>query len=540
MTAARGAPRMRATARTRSHAPECTLTGPAGHPADRVRATVCRDRRAWRRAALGAIVVVLAAVVSGVGGVANGAGAQSGTPTSEWPHPGGDLANSRTAVGSTIDRDNVASLTRAWELATPGSLTTALVVVDGTVYTEDSRCVVSAIDLATGQGKWQSASVGFTIGPQGVAVGDGAVFATTPTGAMALEQSNGQVRWKRELTDTPTEGVDIQAQYVNGRVLVATVPVSARVQYQGGDRGVLYALDAKTGEIDWSFDTVGSDDLWGHPELNSGGGAWYPPAVDPKAGLVYWGVANPAPFPGTAEFPNGASRPGRNLYTDSTVALSLKTGKLRWYRQAVAHDIFDQDFVHALVATTDEGGVVVGAGKGGQVLGMDPATGKLRWKTSVGMQKNHDLKELTGATEVMPGTYGGVLTPPATADGVVYVATLNAPATLEPDKTAYFGGSIDTQDGEVVAIDATTGKHRWDTKVPGDPMGGATVVNDLVFTGTYQGQVIALDRSTGKIVATIDVGNGIAGWPAAVGDLLLVPTGTVGRPGTLLAYRVAG
>ena len=70
-------------------------------------------------------------------------------------------------------------------------------------------------------------------------------------------------------------------------------------------------------------------------------------------------------------------------------------------------------------------------------------------------------------------------------------------------------------------------------------MGGATVVNDLVLTGTYQGQVIALDRATGKIVTTIDVGTGIAGWPAVVGDLLLVPTGTVGRPGTLIAYRVA-
>jgi len=491
------------------------------------------------RATVG-VAMLAAAVASAVGGGANGAGAQASAPTSDWPRPGGDLANTRSAVGSTIDGDNVAGLTRAWEATTPGALTTAVVVVGDTIYMQDSRCVVTAIDRATGQVKWQSASVGFTIGPQGVAVGDGAVFATTPTGAMALEQSNGQVRWKHELTDTPTEGVDIQAQYVGGRVLVATVPVSARVQYQGGDRGVLYALDAKTGDIDWSFDTVASDDLWGHPELNSGGGAWYPPAVDRKAGLVYWGVANPAPFPGTAEFPNGASRPGRNLYTDSTVALSLKTGKLRWYRQAVAHDIFDQDFVHALIATTDTGRVVVGAGKGGQVLGMDPATGKLRWKTSVGVQKNHDLKSLTAPTEVMPGTYGGVLTPPATADGVVYVATLNAPATLEPDKTAYFGGSIDTQDGEVVAIDATTGKHLWDTKVPGDPMGGATVVNDLVVTGTYQGQVIALDRKTGKIVTTIDVGNGIAGWPAAVGDLLLVPTGTVGRPGTLIAYRVAG
>jgi outer membrane protein assembly factor BamB len=442
-------------------------------------------------------------------------------------------------VGSTIESSNVAGLTKAWEVTTPGSLTTAVVVVGDTIYMEDSRCVITAIDLATGQVKWQSASLGFTIGPQGVAVGDGAVFATTPTGAFALEQSNGQVRWKQELTDTPTEGVDIQAQYVGGRILVATVPVSARVQYQGGDRGVLYSLDAKTGDIEWMFDTVASPDLWGHPEVNSGGGAWYPPAVDPKAGLVYWGVANPAPFPGTPEFPNGTSRPGRNLYTDSTVALSLKTGKLRWYRQAVAHDIFDQDFVHALIATTDAGRVVVGAGKGGQVLGMDPKTGRLRWKTSVGVHRNHDLEGLSGPTEVMPGTYGGVLTPPATADGVVYVATLNAPATLEPDTTAYFGGSIGTQDGEVVAIDASTGKHLWETKVPGDPMGGATVVNDLVLTGTYQGQVIALDRTNGRIVTTIDVGSGIAGWPAAVGDLLLVPTGTVGRPGKLIAYRAA-
>jgi outer membrane protein assembly factor BamB len=492
--------------------------------------------RAWTRVA--SRVASCAAIAMAVFVSSAGAGAQ--TPASEWPRPGGDLANTRSAVGSTIDGGNVAGLTRAWEATTPGALTTAVVVVGDTIYLEDSRCLVTAVDRATGQVKWRSESFGFTIGPQGVAVGDGAVFATTPTGAIALEQSTGQVRWKQQLTDTPTEGVDIQAQYVGGRVLVATVPVSARVQYQGGDRGVLYALDAETGDIDWLFDTVASDDLWGHPEVNSGGGAWYPPAVDPKAGLVYWGVANPAPFPGTPEFPNGSSRPGRNLYTDSTVALDLKTGKLRWYRQAVAHDIFDQDFVHALIATTDEGRVVVGAGKGGQVLGMEPATGKLRWKTSVGVQKNHDLKSLTGPTEVMPGTYGGVLTPPATADGVVYVATLNAPATLEPDKTAYFGGSIDTQDGEVVAIDATTGKHLWATKVPGDPMGGATVVNDLVVTGTYQGQVIALDRKTGKIVTTIDVGNGIAGWPAAVGDLLLVPTGTVGRPGTLIAYRVAG
>jgi glucose dehydrogenase len=61
-------------------------------------------------------------------------------------------------------------------------------------------------------------------------------------------------------------------------------------------------------------------------------------------------VANPAPFPGTPEWPNGSSRPGPNLYTNSLVALDLATGELAWYHQVVPHDLFDRDQVHALIA----------------------------------------------------------------------------------------------------------------------------------------------------------------------------------------------
>jgi hypothetical protein len=49
-----------------------------------------------------------------------------------------------------------------------------------------------------------------------------------------------------------------------------------------------------------------------------------------------------------------------------------------------------------------------------------------------------------GTTGVWPGTYGGVLTPPATADGIVSVATLHAPSTLHPDQPAYFGRTLGT------------------------------------------------------------------------------------------------
>jgi len=458
-----------------------------------------------------------------------------------WPAPGHDDGNTRAAAGSAIDAANIATLTPAWQVQTPGALTTAVVVVGNTAYAEDDREAVVAVDATTGRTRWQSAPTGFTIGPEGVSVAAGKVFASTPDGVEAVDARTGAVVWKRRLTQTPTSGVDAQPTVVGGRVLIATVPVSPAIQYQGGDRGVLFALDARTGSVDWSFDTVASKTLWGNPAVNSGGGAWYPPAVDPKAGVVYWGTANPAPFPGTAQYPNGSSRPGPNLYTDSTVALKLTTGKLLWYHQAVPHDLFDQDFVNAVLVPLGggAGAVVVGTGKGGQVLGMDPDTGHLRWQTAVGAHENHDLTALTGPTTVLPGTYGGVLTPPAAAGGDVYLAVLNAPSVLNPDKTAYFGGSIGTMNGEIDAIDAATGHRQWVASISGDPTGGATVVNDLVITATYQGQLVAVDRATGRVVWTSTVGHGVSGWPAVAGDELIVPTGTVGTPaGHLIAYRL--
>jgi outer membrane protein assembly factor BamB len=130
-----------------------------------------------------------------------------------------------------------------------------------------------------------------------------------------------------------------------------------------------------------------------------------------------------------------------------------------------------------------------------------------------------------------------LLTPPATADGVVYVATLNAPSTLPPDKPSYFGGSLGTHPGEVVAIDAATGKIVWDTEVPGDPLGGATVVNDLVLTALLDGTVVALARDSGKVVWQHKAGGGINGWLSPAGNTLYVPVGQA-RPPHLLALRL--
>ncbi len=421
-----------------------------------------------------------------------------------------------------------------------GALTTAPVIVGSFVYVEDDAGSVAAIDRTTGRVAWRSPQTGITVGPDGVAVGWGKVFAATRDGVTALDANNGTLVWSRTLTTTPTEGVDTQPTVVDGRVLVATVPVSVGGIYTGDDRGWLFALNASTGATDWAFDTVASPDMWGNPTVNSGGGAWYPPSVDASANRIFWGTANPAPFPGTAQYPNGTSRPGANLYTDSTVALNLSTGHLVWYHQATTHDIFDRDFVHTMIVDipgSSQRKVIVGTGKNGYVLGFDPSSGRLRWRTPVGMHHNGELPALSGPTEVLPGTYGGVLTPPASAGGIVYVPTLNAPDTLYPDQTAYFGGKLGTYPGDMVAINATTGKVVWDTKVPGDPTGAATVVNDLVLTATYQGTLVGIDRSSGRIVLERALPGPVNGWMSVSGSLVIIPVGGA-HPPEVLALRL--
>ncbi|MET0904018.1 MAG: PQQ-binding-like beta-propeller repeat protein [Acidimicrobiales bacterium] len=456
---------------------------------------------------------------------------QSSAPApTDWPTAGFDLSNSRAIAGGDLTTATVGGLTEQWtaDVESLGSLSTVPIVVDGVVYAQGGSGQVAALELATGDTMWLSEPNAFNIGPFGVAVDDTRVYALDGSvGVQALDRETGEQLWATDVTATDTTGIGIQPVVAGDLVIVSSVPVSISGIYTGGDRGVVTALDRETGVVRWEFDTVEGDDLWGNPEVNSGGGAWYPPAVDLERGLVYVGVANPAPFPGTPEHPNGTSRPGDNLYTDSVVALDLATGALEWFHQVIPHDIFDRDQVHAqLVALPDGTDVVVSSGKSGVVVGVDPDDGAPRWTTEVGVHENDDLTELDGPTTVAPGTYGGVLTPPAWADGVVYLAVVNSPVELVPDATAYFGADVSVGEGEVVAVDAATGEVQWATTVPGQPLGAATVVNDLVLTTLLDGTLLALDRESGEIVHSFELGGGTNGWMAVVDDTLVVPLGT--------------
>ena len=485
----------------------------------------------------------------------------------EWVMSGRDYANTRATFDSSIDSSSVDQLGVAWMFEIPGigsygGAASGVVIAGGIVYFQDLRSNVYALDLETGSPIWIHEENQNVLGPNGPAIGYGKVFAQAGTNTIfALDLETGELLWRTGL-EGPTGA---QQPYVyGGYVLTAAVAgeinseaqgnQDARQGYAAGYSGIIYALDHATGEIVWRFQVV-EEGFWGNPNVNGGGGVWYPPAVDTETGVTFWGTGNPAPFPGIVRYPNAASRPGDNLYTNSMVALDGETGEMLWYNQAKPHDLFDLDFQSSPILTTiadgdSERAIVIGSGKMGEVIAYDRETGEELWRTPVGMHQNDDLTEipLDEAITVYPGVWGGVQTPLAYAEGVIFAPVLNLPSVYTANAFGAADGTeavlnttgrINVWEGtsEMVALDATTGDLVWQREFDEPLFSSATVINDLVFTSMYDGTTYALSREDGSIVWTYEPPGGIIAWAAVANDTLILPIGIGSRP-VLLALRL--
>ena len=492
------------------------------------------------------LVVVLAACGGSSSTVASTPTAQPST--SAWPLANYDYSNTRNASGSSITEQNVNQLGIAWNapvsgVSAFGALATSPVVANGVVYWQDLQSNVYAVDLHTGKLAWMKMYNAASIGPNGVAVDNNKLFVISSTASVAaLDAKTGNPIWTWQNPQPKLQGIDQQPTVYNGTVYISTVPGTGVTSfYQGGQIGVLYALDEQTGKVKWSFNTVKDGNLWGNPQVNSGGGAWYAPAIDTTTGTTYWGIGNPGPYPGTKQYPNASSRPGDNLYTDSELAIS-STGQLLWYKQIKAHDLFDADFETSPILTTAtingaQKKIVIGAGKLGYTVAFDAQTGDILWKTSVGKHQNDNAQQIPAgkSLEVYPGTYGGVETPMALVGNVIYVPVINMSTTYTPSglqPSTSFSGT-----GELDAIDITTGKILWTANFPAIDVGGATVVGNLVFTSTYDGKVFGFDRTSGKQVWSWQAPGGINSPLTVVGDTMLVPVGISKSP-TIVALKL--
>jgi outer membrane protein assembly factor BamB len=497
-------------------------------------------------------------VIVGIVVVALGSGGSSTSPESRLltgsGYPNANTSNTRY-VGGAIDASNVSKLGVAWTLPLTakseyGSYSSAPVIANGVIYSQDLQSNVQAISLKTGKVIWTRTYDSPDQGPNGLVVEGGHVYGATTSSAFALDEKTGKQIWSVPLVRNEHEGIDMAPGYHAGIVYVSTVPGSTTQFYEGEGVGTLWALEGSTGRKLWHFDTV-PEALWSSKEghLNSGGGLWYTPAFD-EDGSMYIGVGNPAPFPGTSEFPWGSSRPGPDLYTDSIVKLNASTGKLDWYYQLTPHDLYDRDLQDPPILANVAGRqVVLAAGKAGFVIALDAQTGKLLWKRSVGIHNGHDndgvyamrheYSKLHLPETVYPGLLGGVIAPMATNGSTVFAPVVNHSVTYKSQTEPEESGP---STGELVAIDIATGAVKWDRRLPSSVFGAATAVNDLVFATTFEGKLYAFNASTGATVWESQLPAGSNTGVAVDGETLVAPAGLPfesGQKPGLVAYRLA-
>ena len=417
------------------------------------------------------------------------------------PPPGDWLSWRRTRNShgySTLDqvtRDNVADLKLEWSISVrPGNHQTTPLVHDGIMFLAHPGNVVQAIDAVTGDVIWvyrhrlpEDARAGAT---RTLALyGDKLFLATADANLVALDARTGEEVWKTVKTDY-TQGFRQNAGPViaNGVLITGT---------NGCDRYTeqtcfITGHDPDTGEELWRTSTIAlpgdpNDASWGDtpPYLRAGGDAWIPGSFDPELGLFYIGTAQAKPWVASSR---GMTTRQDALYTNSTLALNPRTGRVQWYFQHAPGETLDLDIVYerVLVDADDEKWLFT-IGKDGILWKLDRRTGAFV-----------DLRET-----VHQDIFGSI---DKTTGELTYREDLQNIAIGE----------------RVFACPSLLGGHNWQASAY-HPGAGALVIP------LHQ----ACMHLTGREVEFIDLGGGSAGRY----ELLEMP-GSGGNVGKLAAYDV--
>jgi glucose dehydrogenase len=547
-----------------------------------------------KRRILIVLLTVALAVCAGVSqfGSKLAAQAQSRATTVNWVLHNLDLAGTRYSPLDQINRTNVKSLTPRW-LFQHGvidgvSNQTTPIIIDGMMYVTDSRGSVYAVDAADGHLIWTydvtqllggGAREGYVFRNRGAVYANGVVYTAGGSFLFALDAKTG----------TPLKGFgkngmasvimdvltprypDVKTaismgywfttapQFYNGTLYIGSTRSESHIP-----GGHVLAVDAETGKVKWHFNTIPQDEkdqgwdvagpTWVGGERN-GGGIWETAAIDPELGLLYMPVGNP--------FGDSTKRAGTNLFTDSVIALSLDTGKLKWYFQEVHHDVWDYDSgapptLFEMTVRGQRVKALAHASKNGYLYILNRETG----------QPIHPIKEMPVPTSgAKPGEQPWPTQPiPFKADGkpmepVCPIVPLDIPAAhlekgnkIVPQFTPFGpnqifapgggGGSsyspisyspqtgflyvaaIDSPSnsggrgpkGYFTAYDPTTGEMKWRQIFEGYGQAGSVVTaGGVVFVGAgsnLAGYFYAYDAKTGQQLWKFNTGSGVFSSPS--------------------------
>jgi outer membrane protein assembly factor BamB len=302
----------------------------------------------------------------------------------------------------------IPQLTVLWTYQTGGPVWGTPAVDDGVVFFGSDDASLYALEAKTGQLKWKFDTQGIVRSRPAVA--GGRVYVTSDDGRLyAVEAGSGQAAWSTDIGNAePREEREKLGNSPSplGYDYVQSSPVVADGQVYAGSRdGKVYALDAQTGAVRWSFAT--------------GEKVRATPAV--ANGTVYVGSWD------------------KNFY-----ALDAQTGQPRW-----SADLQGQVQTTALVA---DGRVYVASRKAA-VFGLDEQTGEKLWEYSYGGNMWVESSPWLESGVVYIGSSGSKMVMGLdAATGEVYTAllftkTFNWSRPAISNGTLFYGGASYTQEG---------------------------------------------------------------------------------------------
>ena len=558
--------------------------------------------------------------------------AQTAAANSEWRTYGGSLWSHRYSPLDQISAANFNSLEVAWRFKTDNlgprpefNFQSTPLMVGGVLYsTAGSRRAVVALDAATGEMKWMHSidegkrgqEAPRQLSGRGLAYwSDGRssriIYVTPGYQMVALDAQTGQritAFGKGGIVDLKLED-DQEMDPITGDIGLHAAPIIAkdvviigaahtegsRPVSRRNDKGYVRGYDVRTGKRLWIFHTIPRPgemgyDTWeqGSEEYTGNNGVWGQMSADEELGLVFLPTEMP-----TGDY-YGGHRPGKNLFSDSLVALDLKTGKRKWHYQFIEHDIWDWDLPCApIIADVTIDGrlrkIIAQPTKQGWLYVFDRVTGQPIWPfderkveaSDVPMEKANPTQKFV----VKPPAYerqgvaiddlidytpelraeavklvsrfkiGPIFTPPVVSKFDGPLGTLMLPAAT--GGANWQGGSFDPETGvfyiftntEVTPLGLVPGAERpsepsdmayvrGQAKDPANPKAAdiPVTVQGLPLVKPPYGRITALDLKQGTMLWQIAHGetpDNIRNHPALKG-LTIPRTGRQGRIGTLV------
>ena len=465
-----------------------------------------------------------------------------------------------------INTGNVSKLKPVWGLLTGENRVheAAPIVNNGVMFISMPANKVMAIDVKAGITLWtytrprpQGANVPHDTS-RGVALfGDKVYFAAGEAVIVALDAKTGREVWAASVADN-TSGyyISLAPLIADNKLMVGT---------SGGElgvRGFVAALDLDTGKELWRTFTVPApgepgSETWpagGEHWKTGGASVWVTGNYDQETNTAYWGTGNGGPW-------MGDQRPGDNLYTSSTIALDVATGKIKGHFQYHPNDSWDWDEVSPpiLVDYRRNGRTIKGlinVARNGYLWFLDRTTGPIKFvegKPYVNQNVFRSLDPVTGRPDVnpdrkpgtgktadfCPGLHGGKNWPPiafSPQTRMIYVPANNnicgsltgAPVTYTRGRgftgtTRGAGGApaVDPKAdhfGEVQAWNVDTGKKVWTHNYPKSPNWGSMLATagGVVFSGgTNDRKIHAFNAENGKLLWESPTPSGILAPPTS-------------------------